>query len=216
MAKKKILDNEIRRNKTERKRELINVAAQLFKISGYDKTTVRDIADKVGITSGSIFYYFNSKEDLLEAVIFYGISSGLEVVEKELKKKNTPLGRFHALVYAHLLALHGDPGSAHEVSFREWSRLPNDAKKRLKGLNERYKFIWNQELFALKEAGILKSDPEICRRIMNAALNWSPVWLKSKTKKSYEDTADHFCSVILNITKQDFSSMRIISDIPCK
>ncbi|MBL4838313.1 MAG: TetR/AcrR family transcriptional regulator [Kordiimonadaceae bacterium] len=208
MAKQKTANAVEKGEKKGSKRKLIVAAAQLFKTSGYDKTTVRDIANAVGITSGSIFYYFDSKEDLLEAVILYGISAGLEIIVAELEKKSTPTSRFHALVYAHLLALHGEPGNAHEVSSREWSRLPNDARARLKGLHERYRVIWTQELNALKDAEVLVGDEEMCRRIMVPALNWSSTWLNSKTKKVFEDIADNMCAGVLNISKQEFHSMR--------
>tara|TARA_R110002096_G_scaffold420745_1_gene626018 strand:+ start:15507 stop:16256 length:750 start_codon:yes stop_codon:yes gene_type:complete len=197
-----------KKGKKNRKAELINAAAKLFRASGYDGTSVRDIAKEVGITSGSIFYYFESKEDLLEAIILHGISTGVKIVENELKNEVTPVNRFYALVYAHLLALHSDPDSAHEVSVREWRRLPEDARKRLRSLNERYKSIWRQELLSLKDAGYLKSDHEICRKTLIAALNWSLAWLKPKTKKSYEDVANNLCSVVLNLTKQEFISLK--------
>src|SRR3954470_12725999 len=48
---------------------LLRAAAHLFLTRGYAQTTVRDLAREVGILSGSIFHHFDSKEEILEAVM---------------------------------------------------------------------------------------------------------------------------------------------------
>lgn len=53
----------------ERKEEIIQCACQLFLTQGYDKTTMKDVMDNLQIAKGTIYHYFRSKEELLEAVI---------------------------------------------------------------------------------------------------------------------------------------------------
>ncbi|MBT4309369.1 MAG: TetR/AcrR family transcriptional regulator [Anaerolineae bacterium] len=53
----------------ERRQEIILAAAELFRSKGYEKTTMQNVMDAVGIAKGTIYHYFKSKEDLLEAVI---------------------------------------------------------------------------------------------------------------------------------------------------
>jgi AcrR family transcriptional regulator len=53
----------------ERETEIINVARDLFSRHGYDDTSVQAIIDAVGIAKGTFYHYFNSKEDLLDALI---------------------------------------------------------------------------------------------------------------------------------------------------
>ena len=51
-------------------REQILVAAgQLFIELGFDKTSLREVAERVGVTKAALYYYFPSKEDLLEALL---------------------------------------------------------------------------------------------------------------------------------------------------
>lgn len=52
----------------KRRARLIEIAAGRFNEQGYDATSMRDIAAKVGILAGTIYYYFPSKESLLVAV----------------------------------------------------------------------------------------------------------------------------------------------------
>lgn len=52
-----------------RKAEIINTARNLFNTKDYEKTTMQDVMEALDIAKGTIYHYFKSKEDLLEAVI---------------------------------------------------------------------------------------------------------------------------------------------------
>jgi AcrR family transcriptional regulator len=51
----------------ERKNEILETAGQLFITKGYNSVAISDIADEIGIAKGTIFHYFKSKEELLDA-----------------------------------------------------------------------------------------------------------------------------------------------------
>lgn len=53
---------------SEKKKQIISTAEQLFSSKGYDGTSVRDIADEAGVNIAMISYYFGSKEKLMEAL----------------------------------------------------------------------------------------------------------------------------------------------------
>jgi len=53
----------------ERKDEFLDTAQQLFFTQGYDQTSVDAIIRKMGLSKGTFYYYFKSKEDLLDALI---------------------------------------------------------------------------------------------------------------------------------------------------
>jgi AcrR family transcriptional regulator len=57
------------KNPEERRKEIIAAARKLFEASDYKKTTMRDVMDMLGIAKGTIYHYFKSKEELLEAVV---------------------------------------------------------------------------------------------------------------------------------------------------
>ncbi len=62
-----------------RRTEIIHTARKLFQTREYEKTTMQDVMVELGIAKGTIYYYFKSKEDLLEAVID---QMSAEVVER--------------------------------------------------------------------------------------------------------------------------------------
>ena len=53
----------------ERRKEILDVAEELFVTKGYDKTSTNDILDIIGIARGTLYYHFKSKEDILNAMI---------------------------------------------------------------------------------------------------------------------------------------------------
>src|SRR5271157_1969534 len=53
----------------ERRKELIDTAEQLFITNGYDQTAVSDIVKEVNLSQGAFYYYFESKEDVLVAIL---------------------------------------------------------------------------------------------------------------------------------------------------
>ena len=53
----------------ERKNEIIDTASCIFAQKGYDKTSVNDILNAIGIAKGTFYHYFKSKEEVLDAVI---------------------------------------------------------------------------------------------------------------------------------------------------
>jgi len=53
----------------ERRRELIDTAERLFMEKGYEHTAISDIVKELNIARGTVYYYFRSKEEILQAVV---------------------------------------------------------------------------------------------------------------------------------------------------
>lgn len=54
---------------TKKRNEILDVAERLFLIKGYEKCTINNILDVVGIAKGTFYYYFKSKEEVLDLII---------------------------------------------------------------------------------------------------------------------------------------------------
>ena len=72
----------------KRKQDLLKIAYGMFSQIGYENTSVDMIIEKAGIAKGTYYYYFESKEQMLEDVI--GMILDLET-EKALEVKNADL-----------------------------------------------------------------------------------------------------------------------------
>lgn len=74
-----------------RKREILLAARELFIRKGYDQTSVNDILKVVDIAKGTFYYYFKSKEEVLEEIILDIIEDGARKAEIVLQDKSIPL-----------------------------------------------------------------------------------------------------------------------------
>jgi hypothetical protein len=48
---------------------ILEVAGELFTDHGYDVTSLREIADRLGFTKAALYYHFQSKEEILKALL---------------------------------------------------------------------------------------------------------------------------------------------------
>lgn len=58
-----------RRQRVDTRGEIIDTAMRLFAEQGYDKTSLREIADAVGVTKAALYYHFRTKEDIVESAL---------------------------------------------------------------------------------------------------------------------------------------------------
>ena len=72
----------------ERREEIITAARELFQTQEYEKTTMRDVKEKLGIAKGTIYYYFKSKEELLEAVVETIVEEDIAFQQELLEKSS--------------------------------------------------------------------------------------------------------------------------------
>ena len=66
----------------ERKQEIMDTAKRLFFENGYTKTKITDIINTIGMSKGIFYYYFESKEDIMNAII-------AEVINNDIKTAKT-------------------------------------------------------------------------------------------------------------------------------
>ncbi len=79
-----------------RQTEILDTAQMLFYTKGYDKTAVRDIIDEIGIAKGTFYHHFNSKEELLDALIVRLLDQSLLILEPILADDQlTALEKLH-------------------------------------------------------------------------------------------------------------------------
>ena len=73
----------------ERRHEIIRIAAALFEEHGYERTSMSAIAGRAGGSKGTLYAYFESKEDLLRAVLDHEVTEESDrLIQKFLAEKD--------------------------------------------------------------------------------------------------------------------------------
>lgn len=123
---------------------ILEAAGTLFRDKGYKATTMRDIAEAVGMQAGSIYYYFASKEEMLREVT----DSGISIIDATVRQSvtglppDTPqLQRIRAAIRAHLHSLL-QTGECPTAYARIYSQLPSSIKQRDHPMRQAYIGYW--------------------------------------------------------------------------
>jgi AcrR family transcriptional regulator len=180
------------RDDGNRRQALIMAAAALFRRQGFAATSTRDIAQSVGMHSGSPFYHFKSKDELLYAVMEAGMHSALARQAQALAAlapDSTARTQLHALVRAHFVTLLGPGNDFVPVMLYEHRSLDTQQRLALAQLQSQYEAAWSPVLEALHRNGQLGGTVKLARLLLLGALNWSVQWFDSKKSATVEDLA---------------------------
>lgn len=74
------------KTKEERRNEIIETAGRLFEEKGYEQTQVQDIVNEIGVAKGLFYYYFKSKDEVMEELADRYADSIIEAVNKLIDK----------------------------------------------------------------------------------------------------------------------------------
>lgn len=158
---------------------IMDEAATLFLRHGYEGTSLRQLADVVGMKAGSLYYHFASKDDLLTEILHRGIDvmqTAFDAAEASAGDEGS-LERIGAHVRAHLAALfeNGPYTAAHVMTFRTSPEVVRDA---VVPLRDAYEARWTELLGGFQRAGRIQPevDVNIARLTLFGAMNSSVEW----------------------------------------
>ncbi len=163
-------------------RQILNATAWLLRHRGYEATTTRAIAERVGIKAGSIYHHFPSKDAIVERVINEGVlvvNKAVTAALDALPDKATPRDRLQAAIKAHLLSSleHSDYTSA---SIRAFAFLPPELRKTCRVERRRYEDIWQHLMRDASQAGYIPKEVSLdaARLMLLGAVNWAGEWYR--------------------------------------
>lgn len=90
--------------RTAREREIIDAAAVVFHEKGYVASSIQDVADAVGILKGSLYYYIDSKEDLLFAILVDTHHESMRRLAQWQQIEGDTLVKLRAFIEGHVMA----------------------------------------------------------------------------------------------------------------
>jgi len=87
-----------RRRASDKRDRILKAAVKVFAKSGFHATRVSEVAKAAGVSDGTIYLYFKSKEELLVSLFEDRVQKLLEFMKNELPKEPTAARRLRALV----------------------------------------------------------------------------------------------------------------------
>ena len=179
-----------------RRTELLRAAARLFVDKGFDATTTRDIAQAVGMRSGSPFYHFRSKRELLKAAIADGLETGYRRLQEASVGVADPERRLRAMMRTHLGNLLEGECQAPMLLY-ESRALDSEARREIARIADRYQAPWQRTLDELAAAGRLASSAPPARLLLFGMLNWTTQWYRADGALDLDQICDAALTLLL-------------------
>jgi AcrR family transcriptional regulator len=159
---------------------ILDAAAHVLSAKGYAGLRLTDVAAKAEIQAPAIYYYYASKDELVEEVMWAGIADMREHVGAALSALpdgTPPLDRLLAAAEAHLRhAL--EISDYTTASIRNAGQVPPSIRKRQILEEERYGEVWRLLINALAREGRLRPELDlyIAQMLVLGSLNWAVEW----------------------------------------
>lgn len=178
--------------------QIVNAAVHLFGAKGYNGTTMRDIAQAVGMLPGSLYAHIDSKENLLAEIVKDGIEPYLEILRNIEGLKKPASEKLRAYILAHVSVVAENPKRTFVV-FHEWRFLNEPHRAEAVLLRRRY----STAITGIIEEGVASGDfsPDLVVRIavfsVLGALNWLPEWYSPEGPSSPQEIGNQLADTVL-------------------
>jgi AcrR family transcriptional regulator len=182
-----------RRNRTV---EVFDASVEVFYEKGYTAAAIQDVADVVGMLKGSLYYYIDSKEDLLMRICERVHVESRQMLAEALALDVSPLERLRGFIYAHV-RWYLENRKMVGVYFRDWRFLTGEQAKIVVERQRGYAKSMRELIVAAKESG--EGDPELNERYaafyILAAVNAVPHWYRPQGRDSIETIASNYADL---------------------
>lgn len=163
---------------------IVASAAKIFAERGYAHTRLTDIAKAAKFHAGGIYYYFDSREDLVEEVLRRSTRRAMTAVQAALEalpKDATTEQRIRAATIAQIEEVYSR--NYYTAAFNKiYPQVPDSVRKRHHKLLHEFFDIWRQILQRGQTAGEVRTDVDlgVIRLTIAGAIQWIVEWVDPK------------------------------------
>jgi len=176
------------------KERLMETAIDLFAAKGFSGTSIRDIANAMGVSISNIYHYFGNKEGLWVAILRYSVEELPAMLNEVCALDIDPLERFRLLLKTHL-AFSETHRRESKIFFIDEDMLSEEGNRINRALQSEIMDIYLTQLGELRERGLIRT-PHIKIAAFNifGVLNWVLRWHRPGGKMDsaavYEEVID--------------------------
>ena len=180
---------------TKKKEAICRAATRLFVEKGYEKTSIRDIAEAGGMNSSALYYYFEDKEAILYTILIGIMDESLERMREIAQKKATLRDKLFAAIALHTEIYGSDPIRMALIAYNQKS-LNAEHWDELRGKQKEYATIVRGFLSEMKENGETADlSPTLCTFALFGMIQSAYLWYDPQGKVRPEELREMFAGI---------------------
>jgi len=188
-----------RQDRPTRQAQILETAARIFCEKGFDKASMGDISSALGLTKAGVYHHIRSKEELLYAIMSYGMDLFERNVLDRVTPIEDPLERLRATVRGHVLLVTRDRPKEITVILHESNALKGRYRERINARKRRYvRFLQKTFREVVRSGAARRIDPGVAAFAMLGMINWIYQWYRPGGRLGEEELADALTDLLLN------------------
>ena len=181
-----------------RKREIIEVAAHLFRLKGYNATTMRDLAEQVGMEAASLYNHIKSKEEILQYLCFKISDQYVSQLNKINENNISSVEKIRAIIRLHVRIIISDIAAVH-VANNEWKHLSEPHLSKFVEARRHYE----KQFLGIIQQGIeeqkfIPMNPKIALFTILSAVRWIEIWYKPSRDIKSKELEENIILMLMN------------------
>jgi AcrR family transcriptional regulator len=182
---------------TERRLEILRSAAEAFTQRGFAGATMEEIADRVGMAKGNLYYYFPSKQDLLFFCQEQSLTRLLEEAGTALRSKTTASDQLRLMIIAHVTTILQEIyGSTAHTDFRS---LPAVKLKQVIRKRDQYEKAYRTVIErGIQEGTFRQCNVKTTVWAILGALNWTVQWFSPTGEITVNQLGEQFADLFVH------------------
>ncbi|WP_246221891.1 MULTISPECIES: TetR/AcrR family transcriptional regulator [Gordonia] len=168
------------RKSIQTRTRILDATAKVLSTKGYAGTHLRDVAEVAGVRATAIYYYFDSRDALVEEVLWWGLADLRRHVRDTLDAAgpcDNRIDRIMMAVDAHLRR-ELEVSDYTTASIRNTAQIPEHLRTRAGKEAADYGRMWHQLIEDAAHEGDIRSDMDlfVVRMLLLGSLNWAAEW----------------------------------------
>jgi len=176
---------------------IANAAARLFSNKGYIETSIDDVAAAAKISKGSIYYYFSTKDEILDYILYAFMDTVLENAGHDLQEIEDPKERIRIMILRHVKTYAGNMYLA-KALLQEAHNLPSAKLKKINAKEREYFRIVSWVISSYVKGGIDKDRLTVLTFNLLGMCNWIYSWYDPKKAVDPEQLAQLIYDTFVN------------------
>lgn len=187
-----------------RKEQVIRSAAELFREKGYAASSMRDLAQKLGIEAASLYSHIKSKEEILQSLCFDMAAEFRKSLAEVESKKLTATDKLRLGIIGHIQVMAKDL-TASAVFMNEHRHLSQPYLRDFLLLRINYINRFKSIIEEGARTGEFKDgiDKKLAVMTLFSSLNWMPLWYDPSSKIDPNDLGQQLADMLVNGLKKN-------------